>query len=87
MRPGPGDDGVDDQVGARREELVEVGVECGGRAEGPVGPPFIEVGVSPYVLVQVGEMLGRETLQCHVLASQGLEAGEVRRVGIGDNGS
>jgi hypothetical protein len=39
----------------------------------------------PYVLVKVGEMVLREALQCHMLASQGLGSGEVCRAGVGDD--
>ena len=39
----------------------------------------------PYVLVKVGEMVLRDALQCHMLASQGLRSGEVCRVGVGDD--
>ena len=38
----------------------------------------------PYVLPKVGEMVLREPLQCHMLASQGLGSREVCRVGVGD---
>jgi hypothetical protein len=39
----------------------------------------------PYLLVKVGEMVLREALQHHMLANQGLESGEVCRVGVGDD--
>jgi hypothetical protein len=38
-----------------------------------------------YVLVKIGEMVLREALQCHMLASQGLGSREVCRVGVRDN--
>ena len=40
-----------------------------------------------YVLVKVGEMVLRESLQRHMLASQGLGSGEVCRAGVGDGRS
>ena len=39
----------------------------------------------PYVLVKVGEMVLREALQCHMLASQGFGSRAVCRFGVGDD--
>jgi hypothetical protein len=41
--------------------------------------------MSPNALVKVGEMLLREALQNHMVASQGFDSGEACRTGVGND--
>jgi len=79
------EDGVKYKVVAQFEELIHVVIEFGSRAAWLIRPKCPEVGMRPYVLPKVGEMILREQLQFHMLASQGLGSGFVCRVGVGDD--